>query len=150
MKATHASLTVAATIALTGSAHAAAGLEKMLPNLPRCETGQFFLDPASHEPKSEYLRTITPYKIEKGFAYYRLKATYYGLPVTEIMVPASTWGIFALTFDAPLPTARAQLKAKLASEFRSMAEHDAGKAPLLHEDRANKQRSVLVCTSAQQ
>lgn len=150
MRASIASLAVAASIVFIGSALAAAGLEQMLPNFPRCETGQFFLDPVSQEPKSEYLRTLSPYKIEKGFAHYRLKATYHGLPVAELMVPASTWGVFALTFDMPLPKARAQLKAKLGSEFSSMAAHDAGKAPLLHEDRSNKLRSVLVCTSAQQ
>lgn len=126
-----------------------ASLEKLLPDLHRCKSGDFYLDPVTHEPRSDYLRMRTPYKIENGFAYYRVETTFHGLLVVDLMVPASTWGVLAVTFDAPLSKARAALKRKLGSEFRSVEDHDAGKAPLLIEDRTHKGRTVLVCTNPQ-
>lgn len=131
-------------------AHAGNELEEMLDGFTRCVTTNVFLDPATGQVPHAYFYDRVPYKIESGFAYYKIEATYFGLPVGEIMIPASTWGVLALTFDMPIRKARPILKKELGYEFRRNKASAKGAAPELHADQANSGRSVLVCTNLQQ
>jgi hypothetical protein len=136
-----------ATSGVASSGAAKNEFETMLDGFPTCQLKDVYIE--EKDPKHPFFsrHNLSPYKIKEGFAYFRLTGiTYYGLPVTEIMIPASTWGVIAITFDAPLPKAQAHFLKVFGSEFRNSEESENGTAPELQEDLDVPGRSILVCT----
>jgi hypothetical protein len=138
-----------ATSGVASSGAAKNEFETMLDGFPICQLKDVYIPLDEKDPKHPFFsrHNLSPYKIKEGFAYFRLtEITYYGLPVTEIMIPASTWGVMAITFDAPLPKARAHFLKVFGSEFRSTELSENGTAPELQEDLDVPGRSILACT----
>jgi hypothetical protein len=121
--------------------------EVLMQQYPRCQMSGVYLDTKTNEVAHPYFREnrLTPYKIEKGFAYYSLSTSYFGIPVVELMIPASTWGVRAVTFALPLGEAQKQLNRGLGSDFQPNEKSENGERPELIADPKNRSRSVFVC-----
>jgi hypothetical protein len=136
--------------AVSDDAHAQVRLEKMLQGFLLCTTPDFYFDQWTGDTPHPELRAsgLKPYKVDDQFAWYRLRATYLGLPVSELLIPASTWYVVSITFDVPLARARAHLKRRVGSEFRSGQRSEQGEVPALHQLHGDASRSALTCESA--
>ncbi|MBE9176081.1 hypothetical protein IQ225_13570 [Synechocystis salina LEGE 06155] len=98
-------------------------------------------------PSQEFFDGLLPEKIENDFAYYQIEVNYYGLPVTEIMIPAGTWGVYAVTFDVPIEISQGRLKKVFGSSFEATEASALGLAPELIIDPDDTQKSIWLCTS---
>jgi hypothetical protein len=121
--------------------------ERAMAGYLKCQTPGLYFDAENGMPQHEYFRDggLKPYKVEDDFAYYRISAKYYGLPVVEVMIPAGTWGVRAITFDAPLQKARIALKKAAGLEFRPNERSEDGEVPELITDPEHRFRSILIC-----
>lgn len=147
----HFCLVIGITVIFGSSAKAAKNeFETMLDGFLTCQSKDIYIPYGEKEPKHPYFSRhhLSPYKTENGFAYFRLKGvTYYGLSVTEIMIPASTWGVLAISFNASLSKARAHFRKVIGSEFRGNEQSENGEVPELQEDLDIPGQSILVCTN---
>ena len=138
------------------SGHGSGGLDKIASSFnelmrfyQKCEMPHAYFNQEKNEVGHPFFKenNLTPYKVEHGFAYYHLETTYFGIPVVEIMIPASTWSVFAVTFDVPLGEARRRVKEALGSAFEHEDKSGEGMLPNLIADPKNERRSLFVCTS---
>lgn len=149
VKLREATAALVCLVALCNDAHAQIRLDKMLRGFLSCSTPDFYFDQSTGDTPHSELRAsgLKPWKVDDQFAWYRLKGTYLGLPVSELLIPASTWYLVSVTFDVPLARARAHVKRRVGSEFRSGARSEQGEVPELHELRGDASRSALTCNS---
>lgn len=142
-----AAVTLFATSALF--ADEAASFEALMAQFPKCEMPGAHLETNDGKPEHPFFRenNLTPYKIENDFAYYSLATSYFGIPVVELVIPASTWRVHVVTFDAPLEKVQKQLKQALGSDFQPSEQSERGERPELVVDPKNPSRSMFVCTS---
>ncbi|BAM51434.1 MULTISPECIES: hypothetical protein [unclassified Synechocystis] len=127
----------------------ASDFEDMMRSFPECKFEGVYLAPweGIDRPKHRFFQRLVPDKIEDDFAYYQIKESYYGLPVSAVMIPAGTWGVYAVTFEVPVEIAREPLQAVFGSNFEETRESNLGLAPQLIMDPVNEQKSIWVCTS---
>lgn len=127
----------------------AASFENLMAQYPVCKMPDAHLDTEDGKPEHPFFREndLTPYKIENGFAYYTLDTSYLGIPMVELMIPASTWDVRVVTFDASLEEVQQQLKQALGSDFQPGEASQMGEQPELIADPKHPSRSLFVCTS---
>ena len=121
--------------------------EEMLSGFERCDFRDVYLDLETGKPVHPYLleRGLEPCEISDELAYFCIDEEFHGLPVSRLMVPASTFDLHGLFIDLPLAQARSISKARLGSEFREDQDSADGKAPELLPDPQDPNRSVLMC-----
>ncbi len=121
----------------------------MMQGFPECRLEGIYIAPWEDidRPNHQFFDDLFPYKIEDDFAYYKIETDYYDLPVSEIMIPAGTWGVYAVTFDVPIEISRPRLQVIFGSSFEITEASELGLAPELIIDPMNKQRSIWICTS---
>lgn len=121
--------------------------EEMHQGFMHCELGGVYLDVLTKKPMHSYFteRNMKPYKILDGFAYYKVKEKLYHLPVDEVAIPASTFAVYSLFINLPLPQARKIIKDRFGSEFRPNKVSRDGLRPELIQDEKRPKRSVMVC-----
>jgi hypothetical protein len=124
-------------------------LENMMRGFPECRLEGMYIAPweGIERPSQEFFNNLFPEKIEDDFAYYQIQTNYYGLPVTEIMIPAGTWGVYAVTFDVPIEISRDRLQKVFGSSFEASEASELGLAPQLIVDPDDTQKSIWLCTS---
>ncbi|QHU99710.1 hypothetical protein BWK47_05895 [Synechocystis sp. CACIAM 05] len=127
----------------------ASDFEDVMRGFPECKFEGVYLAPweGIDRPKHPFFQRLVPDKIQDDFAYYQIEESYYDLPVSAIMIPAGTWGVYAVTFDVPVEIARERLQAIFGSNFAETRESELGLAPQLIMDPVNEQKSIWVCTS---
>lgn len=123
--------------------------EEMLEGFAYCKFKDLYLDLRTQEPVHRYFseRNLKPYKIQKGFAYFKVNEKFYGLPVIELMIPASTFDIHALWIDLPIEIARDKMNVFFGGEFRPNKLSDDGERPYLIADPSKPTKSVFTCNT---
>ncbi|MBE9202266.1 hypothetical protein IQ218_00730 [Synechocystis salina LEGE 06099] len=125
------------------------GFENMMQGFPECQFEGMYIAPweGIDQPSQQFFDGLSPEKIEDDFAYYQIKTNYYDLPVTEIMIPAGTWGVYAVTFDVPMEISQERLQQVFGSSFETNEASELGLAPQLIIDPDDAQKSIWLCTS---
>ncbi|AIE75367.1 MULTISPECIES: hypothetical protein [unclassified Synechocystis] len=116
---------------------------------PECQLEGIYIAPWADidRPKHQFFDRLLPNKIEDDFAYYQIETNYYDLPVSAMMIPAGTWGVYFVTFNVPIEISRERLKQIFGSNFEKTEASELGLAPQLIPDPTNAQRSIWVCTA---
>lgn len=142
-------LAITLSVGVPISAEEPNAFETLMSRYHQCRMPGAYFDQNTNEAVHPFFHenSLIPYKIENGFAYYRLEASYFGIPVVEIMIPASTWDVRSVTFDIPLSEAQERLEIVLGSNFTPSDKSENGEAPELIEDPKDEKRSIFVCTS---
>jgi hypothetical protein len=124
--------------------------EKMLAGFDVCFFKDVYLE-YTNEPKHEYFKKhgLKPYKIEDSMAYYHLKETFYGLPVSELIVPAS-FDIHAITIDLKIDKVIPVLNKHFPNGYYTDPTQDDGEKPVLYKSLSDPEKTTLTCTTRMQ
>lgn len=142
-------LVIAAVLLLPSAVLAGAenSFEALMQKFPQCQLSGVYLDTKTNQVAHPYFREnrLTPYKIEKGFAYYSLNTSYFGIPVVEFMIPASTWSLHVVKFNMSLGEAQMHLMRVLGSDFQPSEKSANRERPELIADPKNPSHSFFIC-----
>lgn len=126
--------------------------EKALAGFQDCEFSNLNTNKVTRLPKNEYLakHNIMPYKGKNWSFFYKLNETYYGLPVSELVISTDDeMSINGIYIDAESEKVTKELKAHFPNGFYSFEEWEKMKIkptqrkPILKK--LSKNRVLLSC-----
>ena len=120
-------------------------LEEQYPNFFSCKTDTY-IDRISGAVHGDYFleRKLLPCKQDNSVAEFCVKDTFYGLPITKIIIPDS-YPVVAFYINLPLSKVKKTLKDKLNFNVKEMNSYTE---PTIISDGKNK--SILMCDSDEQ
>ena len=131
---------------LTATSSYGATLEDLFNGFERCTFKGAYYDIHTQKVPNSYFeeRNLKPYKLEDSLAYYSVKDSFYGIPVSEIIIPI-TFDLHVLVFDMPLSKVAAILHEKSFHLSENTNEIENGDAPALRPYKNYKDKSTLYC-----
>lgn len=114
----------------------------------KCEMGDLYIDEFSRSTSNDYLLANESRQcgVTEDVVTYCVDEQFYGLSVSRISVPRTTWPVFALHFSESLNVARRKLQSEFGHSFHLSESSRAGVRPELSRDPSDHSGSVLVCT----
>lgn len=121
--------------------------ERMLSGFEHCSFDRVYLDPETGAPAHPYLaeRDLKPCEIIDEMAYFCVDENFHGLPVSKLMIPASTFDLHAIFIDLPLDEARKISRDHFGSDFHESHNSREGNTPELIENPNDRDKSILSC-----
>lgn len=123
--------------------------EAMLAGFGICEFEGVFLPSSTVVmAKHEYFikRNLKPYKIANSLAYYHVSEVFYGLPVSELIIPV-TFDVHSITIDLPMERVVPVIDKYFPNVYRTDLKLDDGAIPVLHPNLLDPEKTSFYCSS---